>query len=370
MILLKHDITKIFLVIIFFAISNSCNKSTDFDTKIYFAQAAKTNILPLTIDNGKGVLGLSLLATDIISDDVQAEIEILEDKYLEDYNKKSLTNYVPIPKSAISFESNKFNISKGKATSDNFLNLTVKDWVGYVDGAQYALPVRLVSKTGAQVLPGADVIIVAVNKVIQTVAANTTSGFSVSAEEVYGKGKAVNNITVEGKFLLTRNFIVPGNWRSDIFYGFGMQFVVFDKGGMDVRLPNSAFIFAEKPPLATTLNTWTHFALTYKDSQVTLFVNGEQVGSSYKYSDLPLNGLDFGTYTNGVNLSEFRIWDHVRSRQQLKTFACAVDPSTEGLLGYWRFNEGTGNVVKDSSKGNHNLRANGAVNWVTGVKCP
>jgi len=357
-------------MIIFFVVSNSCNKSTDFDTKIYFAQAAKTNILPLTIDNGKGILGLSLIATDIINEDVVAEIEILDEKYLEDYNSMAFTNYVSVPRNSVSFASNNLNISKGKAVSDQLLDINVADWPEYVDGKQYAVPVRLVSKGSAQVLPGSDIIIIAVNKVIQTVAANTATGFKVSAEDVYGKGRVVNNVTVEGKFMLTRNLVVSGNWRSDVFYGFGMQFCVVTGGGMEVRLPNSAFIFSEQPPLATSLNTWTHFALTYKDSQVTLFVNGEQVGSSYKYSGLPLDGLDFGTYTNGVNLSEFRVWDHVRSRQQLKTFACAVDPASEGLLGYWRFNEGIGTLIKDVTKYKHDLTANGAVSWVTGVKCP
>ncbi len=350
-----------------------CNKNTDFSNKIYFAQSVASKIVPVTIDGGKGIVRLSLVSALVAQENLNAEVILLDSNYLKSFNAENGTSYVPVPVTAIQLSAAALSIETGKAAADNILTVTVTDWPEYVDGKQYAIPVKLKATGSAQVLSGGDVTILSVGKVINTVAARSANGFSIDVKNVLGPAladKPVDNITIEGKFILTNTLIVPGNWRSDIFYGFGMQFCVFNSGGMDVRFPNSSFMFKEAPPIATTLNTWTHFAITYKGGTVTVYINGEQAGSSVSYPGLLTDGIAIASYTNGCTVSEFRIWNGVRSRQQLKTFACAVDPSTPGLLAYWRFNEGAGNIIKDVSGNGNDITASSAVTWITGVKCP
>ena len=39
-------------------------------------------------------------------------------------------------------------------------------------------------------------------------------------------------------------------------------------------------------------------------------------------------------------------------------------PSTSGLMAYWRFNEGSGNTVKDYSGNGRDITANAALTWI------
>ena len=39
-----------------------------------------------------------------------------------------------------------------------------------------------------------------------------------------------------------------------------------------------------------------------------------------------------------------------------------VDAASEGLVAYWKFNEGSGNVITDVTNG-YNLVANSAITW-------
>lgn len=48
-------------------------------------------------------------------------------------------------------------------------------------------------------------------------------------------------------------------------------------------------------------------------------------------------------------ISELRVWNVHRTAEQIAASPYKVDPASEGLVGYWKFDEGTGNVVKDRS---------------------
>ena len=41
-----------------------------------------------------------------------------------------------------------------------------------------------------------------------------------------------------------------------------------------------------------------------------------------------------------------------------------VDPTTDGLLAYWRFNEGSSNVINDATGIGTNLTDEGTPTWV------
>lgn len=351
----------------------SCNKSTAFENKIYFAQSVASQIVPLSIEEGQGTANLSLVSAKEAQDELGARVDVLDSTYLGTFNEQHQTNYKMAPASAIRLSASSLSISKGKAAADNALTVGITEWPGYIDGVQYAIPVKLTATGSAPVLSGSDVVILAVNKVINTTAAQN-AGYQLDGTILGAgtEGAPLDNVTIEGKFMLTKSLIVPGNWRTDIFVGYGFQLCVFTAGGIDIRFPNSAFMFNENPPTSTILNAWNHFAITYKGGIVTLYINGQQSGSPYTYPGLTIDKPGIASYiTNtGCTVSEFRIWNYVRSKKDLQTFACAVDPATPGLMAYWRFNEGAGNTIRDVTGKGHDLTATSAITWVSGVKCP
>lgn len=106
------------------------------------------------------------------------------------------------------------------------------------------------------------------------------------------------------------------------------------------------------------LNTWYAVALVNDGSTLTLYINGEKDNSMtvapYEYA---LYGVQIGMPSKGYQssqlfygrLSEMRLWTRPLSAREIKANVCGVDPSTNGLVSYWRMNEGEGTTFYDLS---------------------
>jgi hypothetical protein len=107
------------------------------------------------------------------------------------------------------------------------------------------------------------------------------------------------------------------------------------------------------------LNEWTHIALVLTD------LDGEQIiyqdGIELVAESAP--GLTDSTQTPvlrigigaNVALDDFRVWNYARTQGEIEAdMNREVSGTEDGLVGYWRFNEGEGTTASDSSpSGNH-----------------
>ncbi|MNR29247.1 hypothetical protein D3C85_1466240 [compost metagenome] len=77
-----------------------------------------------------------------------------------------------------------------------------------------------------------------------------------------------------------------------------------------------------------------------------------------------------GRYLNGY-VSEARVWTRALTPNELQNNLCYVDPTTKGLLAYWRFNGAESGVnVTDLTGHGHTAVAAKTINYVEGVRCP
>lgn len=117
-------------------------------------------------------------------------------------------------------------------------------------------------------------------------------------------------------------------------------------------------------------NEWVHIALTYDSSngEMKIYVNGkvqsEGINNVGKVN-LGTNGKD-GFYIGrsyaderflAGEISECRIWNKVRTKEEIADNAYEVATDAEGLVAYWKCNEGGGNVVKDQTSNGNDLTA-------------
>lgn len=135
-----------------------------------------------------------------------------------------------------------------------------------------------------------------------------------------------------------------------------------------------------------SLNEAHHIAFTYDGSQqlsgMNTYVNGElapiinTLKSNYSgipNTDPPNNigvsfpgNSSFGGGSDGI-IKEFRIWDHVRTQQQIQNnMNNILQGDEEGLVVYYPMNEGVGNVIYDHSVNEINGVINGAT-WTNKV---
>ncbi|UCG47484.1 MAG: LamG domain-containing protein, partial [Phycisphaerales bacterium] len=102
------------------------------------------------------------------------------------------------------------------------------------------------------------------------------------------------------------------------------------------------------------VNVWTHIALvlTALDGEQIIYINGvevvaEEVSSLTDTTQTAVLRMGIGA---NVVLDDFRIWDYARTQEEIQADmnfeATGVE---EGLVGYWRFNEGQGTTAHDLS---------------------
>lgn len=118
---------------------------------------------------------------------------------------------------------------------------------------------------------------------------------------------------------------------------------------------------------------WYHIALTYDVATTTavLYVNGNKFAENTSFAsaavnfDVDANGYGcFISRSYGVNrwwrgaFKQMRLWNVIRTADEIKAnMTTDIPDGTSGLLGYWKFNEGSGNTVTDYSGNSHNLTA-------------
>ncbi len=136
----------------------------------------------------------------------------------------------------------------------------------------------------------------------------------------------------------------------------------WNNGDLTILLPETDFRTGE----------WIHFAIvrdeTVRRGTVTFYMNGEIIyewfmggGESVFPVDPLIIGANYratagepGTNWNG-KIGEIRIWNIVRTQEEIQNFMNQeLTGDEEGLLSYWKFDEGEGDVLHDSSPyGNH-----------------
>jgi len=135
----------------------------------------------------------------------------------------------------------------------------------------------------------------------------------------------------------------------------------------------SQSIILSKTPL--TNGVWQHVAATFSNGVVKLYINGVQVrrmtgARTPINSSQPLAFGREGNFSGGTfdgRLDEIRIWKVVRTANQIANWRGRTLNGTEnGLVGYWRFDEGQGQVAGDATGRGHNGRlgeTTGADDW-------
>lgn len=124
------------------------------------------------------------------------------------------------------------------------------------------------------------------------------------------------------------------------------------------------------------LNKFVHIALTYDSSSgaMILYVDGRVQGESTKrLGNINLGvggkgGFNIGRsyaddrYLAG-DISEVRIWNVVRTQEEIQANPYFVSPDSKGLVAYWKFDDEQSLTVKDYTGNNNNAVANAPLKW-------
>lgn len=125
-------------------------------------------------------------------------------------------------------------------------------------------------------------------------------------------------------------------------------------------------------------NRWQHVAMTYDADtrEVKVYVNGSLqsqgklrtgkvsiVGNGTDRDFLIGKSYDDARWFEG-NMSEVRVWNVVRTQEEIAANFYSVDPKSKGLVGYWKMDDSTSpNIVKDATGNGNDATANKPLSW-------
>jgi hypothetical protein len=150
----------------------------------------------------------------------------------------------------------------------------------------------------------------------------------------------------------------------------------FTIAGLDPSSNPTSWINVTSPTGAMALNTWYHVAGIYDGDTLRAFINGIQVAATpFTGSIVPPTAypITIGRLSDQAqtpsrywfgNIDEVRIWNRALSKSEIlanKNSHLDTSVVQTGLVGYYRFNEGTGTNINDLSGSGNNGSISSAV---------
>ncbi|MCC3213933.1 T9SS type A sorting domain-containing protein [Chryseobacterium sp. X308] len=218
-----------------------------------------------------------------------------------------------------------------------------------------------------------------------------TGSYALSLDGSTESG-AAGSMNLSGSALSFEGWIKPSSFKSASPYISSIM-------GTEVSDSNSAFLrlgdaslannklqfvvsinnVQQKLASATALNanTWYHVAATYDGSNMKIYINGTldatkaQTGSVNSTGAFNVGYLYNTSRNFNGKIDEVRVWKRALSQTEISQNMCNVSVPATSLAAYWKFNEGSGSTVQDTSGNGVTLTLTGvdSSNWGTDLPC-
>ena len=356
------------------------------DNGLYIQEAAPSNkfdqqIITQLVDDEEVVKTLTVRLVRAMDHDVTVTLDI-DPQLLEEYNSKNEANYLVLPEEYRNFEKT-VTISAGNVSAP-VVNLIIKPYSSS-NGEAYAIPIRITSVDGPVEMKGnanhllylltsphrqKAVIIKKGNRTVKTF--STAIPMEQWTFEYWVK---VDNIT--GKPTGDWEGLGNKNFRARIFVPDSQPLTFSDltlryyADGANVQIPILQFQNSAGHFDTTGFwwpDTWYHIAYTYDGTTVTVYKDGVKNNSLANSIDWTFKSLSFAIgsfgYEQQVEFAQIRMWKKCLSENVIKdNMSRQVAGDSDGLIGYWKCDEGTGNELKDSSPNQNHVTLGGTPQW-------
>ena len=336
-----------------------------FDNKLYISSAIMTDDLLIDPSVAETSRTVSMRLAQPADKNVTVRLEARPDLAAQ-YNQIYRDNAFALPADYWSIPVNTAEIEAGNVSAAdipiNFTDINTLDVK-----TRYVLPVTISEVDGATLLDSRRTVYFIVrgaaliNMVADISKLKAPITWSAAAKPIVSN---LEQVTIE---VLVRT----KDWQSGRT-GYGLSTVFGIEGKFLIRIGDSdrnpnqlQFVSpagswptkAQSPALP--VDEWLHLAVVYDgvNRELHYYINGEEVASSTNGSSTSVD-VSSGCWIGYAwdderwfpgQMSEMRIWNIVRTQQQIVDNPYRVDPATPGLIAYWKFNEGTGRTIKDQT---------------------
>lgn len=357
----------------------SCKKSEFGNPVILVTGTEVSPIVKFSVEDTPAEFAVTATATHKAEENVTVEFELDLDA-VDEYNAINNTTYFAVPEEAIEVSNLQTVINVGSASSTP-VSVKVISTSPLIDGRTYLIPltIKSISGSGFSVLESSRTIFLRIARIINFAALsmNNATGPTTGSPGTRGRINAsalfdtdnpaiLPNFTVEIKNLVYAFRGGDGNSNPQPIQTLihwtnlaenttiGLRYGELGNPNNSLQLIGAlggAFAYGFNPM------QWYMISVVYDGNKGVMYVDGnpaaELTGSMVmEFSRLNLGqnwgGYDTRQYFNG-RISECRVWSRALTPAEIKLNLCGADPNANGLLAYWKFNEGSGHMFYNSS---------------------
>ena len=401
-----------------------------FGNVVYLDVAETTDVQTATIKNTLDELDRTFSATLAYPSGGDVTVSIAVDPSLVDtYNARHNTSWPMLDAKYYSLSDERVTIPAGKTASDA-VTLHLQELLGEGEDqtgaltldATYLLPVTI-TNASVPTLDSSSTVwyVIKRSSNITTAAQLTDNWINFPTLDKASEGSMLfNNLTAVTYEAIIRVDDFSKHSEISTIMGvenylllrigdasFPRQQIQFDGSGDAAQTPGFGKFPKKDETKLLNPGEWYHIAATYSYAtrEVCIYVNGKlqsrgtDLGNSAStpfnlagraFYDLYLQDSetykdykDWGNFRqfflgksyddsrqlNG-DITEVRVWSVARSEQEIWDNMYDVDPKTPGLIGYWKFDEGEGNVIKDWTGNGNDAVAEKDLDWPNGIEVP
>lgn len=371
----------------------SCQEVADSKDVLLFTGTESSPRITFTIEEPRD-MGVTVTATNKVEKDTKVFLDLGDKSLLESYNAQTGKKYELPPAGSYKLSAKETVIKAGNYVSES-IKMSILSLDKFVEGVNYCVPVVITGTDGdMSVLEASRVMYVVINRTIisKAVDLHGRCGFNVPKFMTDPRLAALDQVTME---IRVRVNSFPSEWANpgiSSLMGIEENFL-FRFGDISIeknQLQLAPAIIGGKKYFTTgetryTAGKWHQVVCVYDGSSTAIYVDGKldvrfSAGpGTINLNDDPMGFGGFwfgkscgGRYLNGA-ISEARFWTKALTMNEIQDNACYVDPKTDGLLAYWRFNavQDDGVTVRDETgNGFDAIAENKVFTWIENVKCP
>jgi hypothetical protein len=346
----------------------TCKKYKDFKDVILVTGTETNKITKFTVETVPSTYAVTASSTAKVSEDITVSFAI-DTSLVSVYNTEVSAKYYPAPAGSYELSGNSGIIKAGTSVSEP-VTVRMLSTASLLDGRSYIIPVTIKNVTGPlAVLETSRTIFLKIARVTQFNSVDL-SNFNFYDSDTFPKTLPnIKSFTFEVKCLVnawhtgTPPISRLCNWGPVDQSMFNL--LRFGEAGSQQNqlqwINSSGSVFSNT---LFSLGRWYSISCVYDGSTCKLYIDGvldnsfDAAGQIYELGAIEL-GMSYAGYQNAQRflgrIAEIRFWNRPLSKTEIEQNLCGVDAAANGLVAYWKMNEGTGNAFTDRTGGGRDM---------------
>lgn len=352
-----------------FALTACTTEGDKFDYDKNLAFMSGTDVDPIrkfVIEDTPASENVSVSLVAPLDHDITVKVAIDPSK-VDAYNRQHQTSYFAIPDGAAELLNTEAVIPAGKSFSEAF-QVRMNSTESFEEGRTYLIPVTIVDAGGVEILDAQRTAYLRVSRILQFTALDISNS-SMYSNFIFDDDKMVDmsaGFTYELK-VWGRNFNQNGSGNPTRLCSFtakdesNSSMLRFSENGKPAR--SLQWVCPGGNIVSNTLfdtDRWYLLSFTFDGSTLSMYIDGNKdAEGSYAGPDpIHFQRIELGMSWGGGypssqrfngRIAEMRVWNRPLSAGEIKLGTCGVDAGSDGLVSYWKFNEGTGYIFHDAT---------------------